>query len=314
MIDNYRCIICNNTNISKLITRKVGGQIIECAICGHLVLWPILSDQEVLAQYKYSEQVTSRQIGTALFDNMAFKLLKRSDPRKNINVLDIGCGLGEFMHLCTKEKLDVVGIEITESIVDQMNNIGFEVYLKSLSEYSKSGQRFDWVSCLNLIEHVNNPMETIAQLVKLVKPNGRLVIQTPNGSAIVKHVENAYGLHVDKEHLNYFIPDQLVRLFVQHGFELVYKKYYPTNIKFGRVKMPKAHINQDATNEKGGNIGVYRSQSNPSGIRFIIRKLPPVLRSIIRTSAQIIRYFGSIDEIITGTAHEFIIVMKKKND
>ena len=310
-MDNFKCSICSNNSVSRVIKRKVGGQITECAICGHLMLWPKLHDEEVISKYTYSYRIEASNIGVAIFDNMAYKLLRRSDKRKNLEVLDVGCGLGEFLHVCTKSGNNVIGIDITKSIVDQLNQKGFQVYQKSLSEFCSIELNFDWVSCLNMIEHVNDPLLAIKQLANLVRPGGRIAIQTPNGSAIAKHTENSYGLHVDEEHINYFRPDQLIRILSQYNFSLIYKKYYPTNIRLGRVKMPKANVNSESISQQSEKNGTYRKKQETSGVRYIVQKLPPFLRGIIRTCAQLLRYCLSIDEIITGTAHEYIIVMKR---
>jgi len=309
---NFKCAICDDSRIRRVISRRVGGQVIECDNCGHLMLWPLLNDKEVLAQYTYSEVIESKETGAAILDNMAFKLLKRGDKRENLSVLDIGCGLGEFLNVCKKSAYNVIGIDITKSVVNSLNEKGYEVYQKSLSDYCEMGKSFDWVSCLNLIEHVNNPMEAIEQLASLVKSKGRLVIQTPNGDAIKKYGERAYGLHVDKEHLNYFSADQLVKLFNKYNFKLKVKKYYPSSIRLGRVPVPKKNNAHEAKFILNIDDQYYRKLSNPTGVRTIVEKLPPTIRGTARSFAQIVRYIASIDEILKGKSHEFIIVLERE--
>lgn len=306
----YKCLICNNSKISSVITRPIGGRIIECATCGHYMLWPVLSDQEVLELYKNSNILSPQKVGSAIFDNVAFKLLLRSDKRKNLEVLDVGCGLGEFLDVATKYGHNACGIEITKSLVDELNNLGYKVFHKSLLEFSKYGIQFDWVSCLNVIEHVNNPLETFSMLANLVKPGGRLVLQTPNAKAISQYRNETYGLFIDKEHLNYYLPEQIVRIFNTYNFSKKIIKFYPTTNAFGRTRKKNKNYNINSV-KVSFDPKAYRNNDVVSGARALIKNLPPSLRSYIRSVAQLIRYISSFDEIIKERSHDVVIVLEK---
>jgi 2-polyprenyl-3-methyl-5-hydroxy-6-metoxy-1,4-benzoquinol methylase len=307
MLNDFKCPICLNDYILRSINREIGGIVVECAICGHLSLYSQLDELSIISQYEKSAIVFSKDVGRALFDNLTFKLLKKSDSRRNLSVLDVGCGLGEFMKVCDLEKYKVVGIEVTKDIVEQLLIDGFEVYQNSLEEFANSGRQFDWVTCLDVIEHLKDPLSSIKALASLVKPNGRLAIQTPNGNAIAKYWGNAYGLHVDQEHLHFYKPDQLIRLFGYYGFSLVYKFFFPAaKSKIDMIKIDR----KDTMGENKQKP--YRSTNKPSGFRLIIEKLPPFVRGPLRSIIQIARYIGDISNNVNGTSHGFIIVLKKQ--
>lgn len=308
----YSCPMCSNGSILREIPRRVGGKVVECTICGHLTLWPQPDEEVVNSLYQKSAYVVTEDVGNAVLDNMAFKLLKKSDSRKTLSVLDVGCGLGEFVKICSREKHKVVGIEITKEIVEHLNREGYEVYQKTLNELGKTQPSCDWVACLNVLEHVNNPLSAIKTLADLVKPKGYLAIEVPNGDAIAKYGENAYGLHVDKEHLNYFRADQLIRILNKHGFRLVFKKYYPTACFIGRARTKRKSSCSDSCPKKGDESRyTYRTIKKATGIRAVVESMPPQLRGILRSMVQLTRFAVAYDEIITGRAHEFIIVMER---
>jgi SAM-dependent methyltransferase len=199
-------------------------------------------------------------------------------------------------------------LEITKDIVEQLKIEGLNVHMKTLAEFAETGQRFDWVVCLNLIEHLSDPLAGIEQLASLVKDKGMLAIETPNGDAVEEYGKNAYGLHVDKEHLNYFKPDQLINLFKERNFSLVCKKYYPLGARTGRAK-----ISGDFTAGKEMNLEqTYRTDNVSKGkARTLLDKIPPNLRGCLRSIVQSARYIVSLDEILTGKAFEYIIIMKR---
>lgn len=309
-MENYRCPICNNCRLLRTIPRKIGGQVAECAICGHIALWPQPDEHAVLLQYAESAYFVKRDIGTAIFDNQAFNLMKRYDPRKHLTVLDVGCGLGAFLRKCILEKYRAVGIEVNKNIVDELVREGLEVYHKSLSEFKNTTKRFDWVACINVLEHLREPLSAIETLADLVKPHGLLLIQTPNGDAIEAFGEKAYGLHVDKEHLNYFRPNQLIRLFEHQGLRLVYKNYCPASWGTGRAKIFAEKSNNFAL-YISARQHVYQKNIKPLGIRAYVEKLPPVFRGTVRSIAQITRRICAMDEILSGKAHELILIMRR---
>ena len=309
-MDDYKCPICNNCELLRTIPRKVGGLVAECVICGHLSLWPQPDNKTVQTQYAESAYVVAKDVGNALFDNQSFKLLKKFDSRKNLSVLDVGCGVGGFLKKCIQHKHRATGIEVTKNIVDQLVSEGLDVHHKSLNEFHNSKQQYDWVACIDVIEHMQEPLEAIEALADLVKPQGFLVIETPNGDAIAANGENAYGLHVDKEHLNYFRVEQLIRLFEAHGLNLVCKKYCPASTINGRGKMSGKNISHVAASLPIDEH-TYRKNAKPGGLRALVDKMPPVFRSGLRSVAQIARHIGAIDEIAAGKSHEFIIVMKR---
>jgi SAM-dependent methyltransferase len=229
--------------------------------------------------------------------------LKRSDPRRGISVIDIGCGLGEFLRVCKSSDLNVIGLEVTKDIVDVLIKEGFDVLNYSLLEFSKKQRRFDWVTCLDVIEHLNNPIETIESLVNLVNEGGLLLIQSPNSKSISKYGEKAYSLTVDREHLNYFNPDTLIRIFSQYGFTLVKKKFLPENSSSVLKNSKKQFIPAE--------IRPYRSNINITGLRKIIKKMPAPIRGILRSFVQIKRILLAYNDIKNETAHEFVLLFKR---
>ncbi|MDH4027213.1 MAG: class I SAM-dependent methyltransferase [Nitrospirota bacterium] len=312
VIDEFECPFCKNTHFAKTILRRVGGTIAECDRCAHLSLWPQPADQEIVSWYKQSGLAEAKDYGNALMDNPALRLLERYDPRKGLRVLDVGCGSGTFIRKCSQKGYRVSGTEVSENLVEHLIAEGFEVYNNSIEELKNPVKRYDWVTCLDVIEHVKEPLKAIDNLANLVGPEGKLAIQTPNGNAIALYGENAYGLSVDREHLNYFRPYQLIRLFEDRGFELVCLKYLPRSEGKGRAKVSgKNKCIPNSPYLETGTVQAYAVKTAPKGIRKITRALPPAARGPLRSIAQIARFIFSIDEIITGMAHEFIIIMSR---
>lgn len=83
------------------------------------------------------------------------------------------------------------------------------------------GRRFDTVVCAELIEHVENPYQLLRDCRPLIAPGGRLIVTTPNPLGFPVLVAEALRLKrvfYTKDHLYYFLPRWVERLFNASGY------------------------------------------------------------------------------------------------
>jgi len=279
-------------------------------------LWPRPNKQEIIKWYHNHElESDDGPKGVALFDHFEIKLLEKYDCRKNLSIIDIGCGKGESLKYLSKKGHEVSGIDTSKSVIDLLVRQGFKVYCKTLEEMDDSKVQYDWVICKDVLEHIWEPIQAIKILSQLVKPHGLLEICVPNGDAIKTYAENTYALSVDKEHLHYFRPMQLTKLLESLGFALVSKKFYPKSVGLGRADRPqKTDGPNDVRIKHNPTTFPIPKEKRNDNIRSLLHKLPDrfsIMCAIFRSCAQIVRRCASFDQIANGVAHEFLIIMKK---
>jgi len=110
-----------------------------------------------------------------------------SDLKKNHykSVLDVGCGDGEFLAKCDDSinNIKSVGLDTSKYSVESCKEKGIDAVLLDVKEYSKiNGNKFDAVTAFHCLEHVENPVVFVRDLIKLVKNDGSLYISTPYAS------------------------------------------------------------------------------------------------------------------------------------
>lgn len=108
--------------------------------------------------------------------------VKRYGEIKNIRVLDIGCGGGLFLSKMKNEGAKVLGIELNDSrAYYAKTKHGLNIAKRSIEDSYWEGfvEAFDVVTLWDVIEHVNFPLSTLKHAVKVLKPNGILLIDTP---------------------------------------------------------------------------------------------------------------------------------------
>jgi SAM-dependent methyltransferase len=104
--------------------------------------------------------------------------------KTSAKILEIGSGLGYLTYSLIEAGYNVTGMDVSQTAVSQaINNFGDHYICADLFEYSKlAAESIDIVILTEVVEHVNNPIEFIKSILKLLKPGGRTIITTPNKS------------------------------------------------------------------------------------------------------------------------------------
>jgi methionine biosynthesis protein MetW len=97
-------------------------------------------------------------------------------------LLDVGCGDGIIKNFVTEKVKTVYGIDNSRSELDMALKRGLKVKRIDLNTQKIPFQSdyFDTVTCLDVIEHVQDPEAFLSKIYQVLKNNGRLIIATPN--------------------------------------------------------------------------------------------------------------------------------------
>jgi len=106
---------------------------------------------------------------------------------KNKKIIDIGCGGGLLTEGMAKRGAEVTGIDMSEPAITvaklHQHESGTTVeYKVTLAETiaSERPAQYDIVTCLEMLEHVPDPMSVIQACATLVKPGGHVFFSTLN--------------------------------------------------------------------------------------------------------------------------------------
>jgi SAM-dependent methyltransferase len=100
-------------------------------------------------------------------------------------VLEIGCGVGEFTRLLAERGATVTGADISRVAVDQARREvaafpSATALVADICALPFASASFDLVVSLETIEHSPDPRSALAELVRVTKPGGRLIVSCPN--------------------------------------------------------------------------------------------------------------------------------------
>jgi SAM-dependent methyltransferase len=132
---------------------------------------------------------------------------------RGLDVLDAGCGTGYGTHLLAASRARrAVGIDISEEAIEQARAgtsaaETCEFVLGDLHALPFEQGEFDLVVCFEAIEHVTDQAHVIGELRRVLRPEGVLVLSSPNRD--VYPPGNPYHTHE-------FIPHELEQALLGH--------------------------------------------------------------------------------------------------
>jgi len=180
---------------------------------------PKLSPAQVFTEeaVKHSLGISSQVIYNSVFQ--VFKNLKLNRG----HLLDYGAGQGDFTKALSSQ-FDFT-IHAVDLMFTQLENVNWYVQDLNRALQFKDNQ-FDTVTCIEVIEHLENPRRVVRELFRVLKPGGWCVLTTPNNESFrallsyffrghfVSFTDSSYPAHITA--LNRM---DLMRIFKEAGFE-----------------------------------------------------------------------------------------------
>ncbi|MGH7446217.1 MAG: class I SAM-dependent methyltransferase, partial [Longimicrobiales bacterium] len=113
-------------------------------------------------------------------------------------LLDVGCGNGVFGARMRSLGWDVTCVEPDAHAAARARDVfGLTVYSGTLESTALPSGSFDAIALGHVIEHVPDPVATLAECRRLLKPGGLLVAITPNIRSLGRRVFGRHWLHWD---------------------------------------------------------------------------------------------------------------------
>jgi len=107
-----------------------------------------------------------------------FALLDRTLPRRDLEILDVGCGAGNMIHHLGRYGR-VLGIDNNPKPLKIAHQRGYDARLASAEEMPFPDQSFDLVAALDVIEHCEDDLLVLRQCYRVCALGGFLVATVP---------------------------------------------------------------------------------------------------------------------------------------
>ncbi len=127
------------------------------------------------------------------------------DDAESRSLLDIACGDGYITEQLASSFEKVVGVDANADVVEMARQrIPGAEFHNALAEEYASSDLFSVVTLLDLLEHVQSPVDLLKHLKGFLKPGGVLIVHVPNAKAINRQMNVLMGSLTHCEELSPF--------------------------------------------------------------------------------------------------------------
>ena len=201
------------------VVRATPGEIRICRPCGILVR---VDDAPSFACDPYADYVMEQML------RVHIDAFRHKEPhyrpllRESARVLEVGSYVGGFLHVATEWGWSPLGIDIGEDTARFSASRGYQTRHASLEECHFDDASFDGVFIWNTFEQIENLHSLLAEVHRILVPQGIVVIRTPNALfyvAAVSALALAYNNLLGFSYRYGFGTHSLDALLRAHDFE-----------------------------------------------------------------------------------------------
>lgn len=173
LLAHFKTIITNDLEI-------IDYELLKCDECSFEFAYP-----QIEGSGSFYDWVTSQQnyyVGDRWEYSKVLDLL--SSESKDIKLLDVGCGDGQFFDAIVNSKrsqIDFCGLDSTIGSIEICKNKNYKVFCMDIQKFKSlyKDSLFEAVTAYHVLEHISNPSNFVKELSTLLSPNGSIYISTP---------------------------------------------------------------------------------------------------------------------------------------
>jgi len=175
---------------------------------------------ELRALRTYSDQLAS---GGISMSEIVDEALAAAQPERGLRWLDIGCGRGDLLRRIRDAwaPTELWGIDPIDWLADDLReDVKFDTVA---AEHAQELPSVDRVLLVEVIEHLEAPWSALRQAARLVAPEGRIVVSTPNLARLRNRLELAVrgqftSFRPDNQpHISPALPHVIRRILAEEG-------------------------------------------------------------------------------------------------
>ena len=138
------------------------------------------------------------------------------------NVLDVGCGVGDFLNMFEAGTWTKYGIDVSKYALEQAAQKGVRINLPEDND-----SFFDLIVFRGTIQHIDEPISMLKRCIRMLKPGGYIVfLATPNIGGLVYRLFQDLPM-LDSSRNFMLVSEKILRNILQNLGLTVLKFHFP---------------------------------------------------------------------------------------
>lgn len=224
------CLLCDSQDHSVL-KKQSKYTFLRCRNCGLSFLYPQPRTEDLYTEKYYASwglDVSRETPASLRFMKMNTFNMRLDEIEKFVRpgrILDVGCATGFAMEVAKERGWEPYGVELSEySSSIARKKFGSAVVTGDLFDAGYEDNYFDAVLLSDLLEHVQNPIDTLIEVRRTLSAGGIVSIITPNIDSFSSKIMGRSWMHFKLEHLYYFSPTTIAHIIKKADLKLAMTK------------------------------------------------------------------------------------------
>jgi SAM-dependent methyltransferase len=233
-----QCPLCGENGFRRVFVHHDCGEVVRCSACGlrytrsrRLAPWIQLRRESVCPLPGILIEKEEQQ--TLDFDAILGRLERMSSSR---TLLEIGAMTGHFQVRAREGGWNAVGLEPDPWAAEYgRKTFGVQVREATITEAKFPSASFDVVGMLHVMEHLTEPLETLREISRVLKPTGVLAIEIPIVDAAAARLLGRRHRHYVFDHTLFMTRQTCTEFLERTGFRIERREFTGRHIKLGRL-------------------------------------------------------------------------------
>ncbi len=216
-VKRYEAADCDLCGLSGERAVPLYHRIVRCPRCHLLYVTPRPVREDLFARqsrtYWLEEYLPAYQaVDVASRYGPPLEYLERY--RDTGRLLDVGCGLGFYLSEAKRRGWHAEGVDVSPFTREYAAEaFGLEVHIGELNSLDLPQESYDGISLWDTLEHVQSPSALLREVHRLLRPNGLLLLSTPNWNSLSRYLlgPDFQAIGPD-DHIYYFSSETLSKL------------------------------------------------------------------------------------------------------
>jgi 2-polyprenyl-3-methyl-5-hydroxy-6-metoxy-1,4-benzoquinol methylase len=165
----------------------------------------------------------ARRLWRRWLDNRSTWLPPAWDARAGdrMQAIEIGCADGWYLQQLADRGWSVQGVEPVEAAARRARKRGFTIHVGSVRDVFVPSDSLDLVAAWMVLEHVPDPVDTVQQIGKWLKPKAVFAFSVPNAASLDRFIFRSHWSGYDGgRHLQFYTPRSLDKLLASAGLRI----------------------------------------------------------------------------------------------